>query len=229
MPASRRTPPRGSGTRGSQSGTRGPARGGTGERAGGATAWTGDPPRAAAGSGAGAGAGAGAASGAARPRFTGRAAILVLVLAALLVSYASSMRAYLDQRSHITALRASISGSNADIAALRREKQRWDDPAYVEAQARERFGWLPAGEIGYQVIGKDGKPLGRTSTLTDPAAASTVPRPLWWETAWESVVEAGNPRAYARKPAEEIGAPGRSRGGDRGGPSSGPSSGPSTP
>ena len=37
----------------------------------------------------------------ARPRFTGRAAILVLVVALLMMSYASSMRAYLDQRRHL--------------------------------------------------------------------------------------------------------------------------------
>ena len=43
-----------------------------------------------------------------RPRFTGRAAVLVLVLAVLTVSYASSLRAYLQQRSHIGDLKQQI-------------------------------------------------------------------------------------------------------------------------
>ena len=44
----------------------------------------------------------------ARPRFTGRAAVLVLVVALLMVSYASSMRAWLDQRHHLATLGAGL-------------------------------------------------------------------------------------------------------------------------
>src|SRR5688500_18324178 len=63
------------------------------------------------------------------PRFTGRAAVLVLVLAVLTVSYASSLRAYLQQRSHIGDLKAQIAEREASINDLEREKKRWDDPA----------------------------------------------------------------------------------------------------
>src|SRR3954471_1783711 len=87
-----------------------------------------------------------------RPRFTGRAAVLVLVVAGLMVSYASSFRAYLDQRHHVDQLEASIDRSRTEIAALQREKQRWDDPAYVVAQARARFAFGFPGEIGFQVL-----------------------------------------------------------------------------
>ena len=108
----------------------------------------------------------GAAAAAARPRFTGRAAILVLVLAVLTVSYASSMRAYLQQRAHIDELKTQIAQREVNIDELEREKRRWDDPAYVQAQARERFGYLmpgetsyvvEAGEVGDQRLGADGR------------------------------------------------------------------------
>src|SRR6478735_3119525 len=66
-----------------------------------------------------------AEAGATRSRLTGRAAILVLVLAVLTVSYASSLRAYLDQRAHITDLKEQIALRQADIAELEREKRRW--------------------------------------------------------------------------------------------------------
>ena len=88
-------------------------------------------------------------------------AILVVVLAVLVVSYASSMRAYLQQRSHIDDLRSQIATSQKDITALEREKGRWKDDAFVETQARERFGWVLPGETSYQVIDRDGKPLQR--------------------------------------------------------------------
>ena len=50
---------------------------------------------------------------AAQSRLTGRAAVLVLVLAVLTVSYASSLRAYLQQRSHIDDLKAQIAPREA--------------------------------------------------------------------------------------------------------------------
>jgi cell division protein FtsB len=137
----------------------------------------------------------------ARPRVTGRAAILVLVLAMLMVSYASSMRAYLEQRQHLAGLRADIASSEANIARLEREKKRWRDPAYVRTVAHERFGWVLPGEIGFQVLDANGKPLGHTDTLSDPSTVTEANRPLWWQSAWGSVVAAG------RKPVDQSDVP----------------------
>jgi cell division protein FtsB len=121
-------------------------------------------------------------------------AILVVVLALLVVSYASSMRAYLQQRSHINDLRAQIDTSERDILALEREKRRWEDPAYVETQARERFGWVLPGETSYQVIDRNGDPLERHDELTDPGSvARQVPEP-WWGRVYGTLEAADHPR-----------------------------------
>ena len=138
-----------------------------------------------------------------RPRLTGRAAILVLVLAVLMVSYASSMRAFLEQRQHLSNLRASIADSQKSIGELEREKKRWADPAYVELQARQRFGWVMPGEIGFQVIDENGKPLAEDGSLSDPDAVAEANQPLWWESAWGSVKAAGHPEEK-RPPADRI-------------------------
>src|SRR3954469_25875361 len=61
----------------------------------------------------------------ARARPTGRLAILVLVLAVLVVSYASSMRAFLQQRSEMQDLQAEIAQRQEHIDELAREKRRW--------------------------------------------------------------------------------------------------------
>ena len=127
-----------------------------------------------------------------RPRFTNRMAILVVVVAVLVVSYASSMRAYLEQRSHINDLRAQIASSERDITALEREKRRWQDDEYVETQARERFGWVMPGETSYQVIDRDGKPLEQGDELTDPdSVARSVPDP-WWDKVY-GIARGGRP------------------------------------
>ncbi len=122
-------------------------------------------------------------------------AVLVVVLAVLVVSYASSMRAYLQQRAHINDLHARIDSSQRDIKALEREKRRWQDDAYVETQARERFGWVMPGETGYQVIDRNGRPMERGDELTDPdSMAQAGPGP---------VVGQGLRNPRGRRPPEE--------------------------
>jgi cell division protein FtsB len=126
-------------------------------------------------------------------------AVLVVVLAVLVVSYASSMRAYLQQRAHIDDLRAQIDSSERDIALLEREKRRWDDDAYIETQARERFGWVMPGETSYQVIDRDGEPLERSDALTDPdSVARQAPDP-WWGKVYGTLEAADHPKVSSPK------------------------------
>jgi cell division protein FtsB len=142
-----------------------------------------------------------------RPRFTGRAAILVLVVAVLTVSYASSLRAYLQQRSHIADLKAQIAERSASIDDLEREKRRWNDPAYVQAQARARFGYLMPGQTSYVVLGEDGKPLESDTDLPDPSEVREREPEAWWSPVWKSTELAGNPPRHQAPPADEIEAP----------------------
>ena len=138
-------------------------------------------------------------------RFTGRAAVLVLVVAVLVVSYGSSMRAYLRQQHHLAALHTNIHHAKARIAVMQREKERWSDPHYVEARARARFGWVMPGEVGFQVIGRNGKLLDQTDSLGDVAPAPAAQQAAWWQQAWGSVVAAGDPPT--EKPATKQPAP----------------------
>ena len=131
----------------------------------------------------------------------------MLVLAVLMVSYASSLRAYFEQREHLASLRESITSSQGNIKDLKREKSRWRDPAYVEAQARARFGWVMPGEIGYQVIAENGEPLTKDDSLSDPGVGADGDQPLWWESAWGTVLAAGNPQDEPPPPVAQIRAP----------------------
>ena len=183
MAENRRKPPRGAGPRGRT----GPGRTPTSARQ----------PRLAA---------APAVRGAEKPRsrLTGRAAILVLVVAVLTVSYASSMRAFLQQRSHINALKAQIAEREASIDALETEKRRWDDPAYVEQQARQRLGYVMPGERTYLVLDENGQPLEPEASLADPDEVITTTPTAWYDDAWASVELAGHPPKPAKPPLTEI-------------------------
>jgi cell division protein FtsB len=144
------------------------------------------------------------AEGRKRPRFTGRAAILVVVLAVLAVSYASSLRAYLQQRSHISDLKEQIAERRDNIDDLQREKDRWEDPEYVKQQARLRIGYVMPGETSYVVLDEHGNPIEPESELSDPSTvARRTPDPVYSDV-WQSVKLAGDPPKQAPPPLSEI-------------------------
>ena len=127
--------------------------------------------------------------GARPPRLTHRAVVLGLVLLVLVISYASSLRAWLDQQQQIAAAQAEIDRTRAEVAALEREKRRWADDAYVEQQARERLAFVLPGETGYRVIAPDGETV---EVVPDPDPDPTYDEdPAWYTTLWRSSERAG--------------------------------------
>jgi cell division protein FtsB len=121
-------------------------------------------------------------------------AILVLVLAVLTVSFASSLKAYLQQRHDIDALRSEISERQQAIDSLEAQKDRWKDPAYLEQQARSQLGYVMPGQTAYVALDKNGKPIQPSSSLSDPSTVGEqTESKAWWSTVWSSVELAGNP------------------------------------
>ena len=124
-----------------------------------------------------------------RSPLTGRAAVLALVLAALVLSSIVPLRAYFSQRADLAELRAQTAGQEQRVAALKAAKQKWEDPAYVEAQARSRLKFVMPGEVGYVVLGPEEAP--------DPKAKKAVVASdkAWFGDLWGSVQEADAPDA----------------------------------
>ena len=115
----------------------------------------------------------------------------------LVGSYTSALHAWWDQRSEITAKQAEIVERREAIRELENTKRRYEDPAYIQQQARERFGWVMPGETGYQVIDRDGKPMERHDELTDPdSMAQQVPDP-WWGKVYGTLEAADHPKKKA--------------------------------
>ncbi len=144
---------------------------------------------------------AGAAAAAVRRRssLTTRAIALGVVLMVLVISYASSLRIYVSQRTHITATRQQIVEQQDTIGDLQAELAKWNDPDFVKAQARQRLGWVVPGETGYKVIGPDGKPLDGGVEIDTQGATVAEDQPAWWQTLWGSTRAADDP-APAPKP-----------------------------
>ncbi|HEY9563775.1 MAG TPA: septum formation initiator family protein, partial [Nocardioides sp.] len=107
---------------------------------------------------------------------------------------------------HEADLRSQIAETSKDIKALEREKRRWKDEAFIEAQARKRFGYVMPGETSYMVIDENGDPLDSPDELADPEAPPVEIPDAWWDTAWGSIEAAGNPEKTRRAntPAQKI-------------------------
>ncbi len=118
-----------------------------------------------------------------RPTLTGRAAILVLVLAALVVTLAIPLRAWMSQQAEIAALEADVAQSRERVESLRAELEDWEDPAFVIAQARSRLHFVFPGEVGYVVLGEDDRPI----VPEDERAADQAP---WYSRLWDSTLQA---------------------------------------
>ncbi|MGI5951777.1 MAG: FtsB family cell division protein [Brooklawnia sp.] len=141
-------------------------------------------------------------------RMTQRAIILGVVMVVLLVSYATTLRVYFNQQSHLAQARQQIAEHEASITELSDEVERWNDPAYVKIQARERLGWVVPGETGYRVIGPDGQPYGGGSQIGSAQLPEGEYAKTWWDRMWGSVAAADDPEPVDEPvPDEPIRAP----------------------
>ena len=130
-----------------------------------------------------------------RSNLTGRAAVLALVVCLLAISLAYPLREYLAQRGDIAGYRDKVTEQEARVAELRRLHARWSDPAYVEAQARERLHYVMPGETSYVVLEADDTPA--PDGAVEPATAAAARSP-WFTDLWRSVEVAGGTQKPTR-------------------------------
>lgn len=122
---------------------------------------------------------------------THRIIALVATAAVLLISFVSSYSVYLGQQRDMAEVRAEIAAHQTEITRLQDELQRWQDPAYVEAQARDRLGWVMPGEVGYRVIDADGNIIGGTVDTAIPE--QEAPQMIWYDALLTSLKDTDHP------------------------------------
>ncbi|MEO6942260.1 MAG: septum formation initiator family protein [Terrimesophilobacter sp.] len=99
-------------------------------------------------------------------RLSGFTIATLTVLVLTVVVLAPSLRIFVQQQQQIAQLRADLQAQKDGVKNLGDERARWDDPSYVEAQARERLNYVYPGEYSYLVIDdgstvttNDGQPI----------------------------------------------------------------------
>lgn len=126
---------------------------------------------------------------------TRRALVVISMVVLLALSYANSLRIYIGQQNDLAVAQEQIRERSERISRLQDELSRWNDPAYVKAQARERLGWVVPGETGFRVLGPDGKPLGGGVVIESEQKLPPGEHPeMWFDRLWASVQTADSPK-----------------------------------
>lgn len=77
--------------------------------------------------------------------------VLLLIVGALIV-LAPSLRVLVEQQNEIAALERRVAEQQAVVDELQTDIDRWQDPAYIEAQARDRLLYVYPGDITYLIV-----------------------------------------------------------------------------
>ena len=88
-------------------------------------------------------------------RLSGFALSMLLLLVAALVVLAPGLKTLIEQRQQITQLEQSVQDAQDAVDELEGEVDRWRDPAYIEAEARDRLYYVYPGDITFLVIGDE--------------------------------------------------------------------------
>ena len=132
--------------------------------------------------GAGVGGTASQRGDAGRPRFTGRAAVLAVVLCAVALSLAYPVREYLAQRRQIDALLAQRAQIGQHLHRLELQQQKLKSPAFIEQLARDRLHMCLPTQMCYVII----DPSGHRGKDVEARRAATP----WYGRLWSSVQQA---------------------------------------
>ncbi|HEX4401756.1 MAG TPA: septum formation initiator family protein [Galbitalea sp.] len=116
--------------------------------------------------------------------------IMILALLVLgVIVLAPSLKLLIQQRSQIAGLEKSVAQQKKAVSSLKGQVARWDDPAYIEAQARNRLLFVFPGEYSYLVIPEPGDDL---SSGTAPISKHIQTTKIdWVQALTSSVLRAG--------------------------------------
>ena len=134
-------------------------------------------------------------------RFSGFSVIMLVVIVLFVVVLAPNLKTLIQQEQQISSLQKQVANQKADVDSLGDDVARWNDPAYIEAQARDRLLYVYPGEYSYLVMN------GTTPTSTTPKTGSGSaitkkiqnPQVDWVSGMTASVFDAGLTTAPAAK------------------------------
>ena len=109
-------------------------------------------------------------------RLSGFSFVMLGILIVAVSVLAPGLRVLVEQQQQIAALEQAVAAQEAEVGELQQQLDRWADPAYVVAQARDRLLFAYPGESSYLVIAAPDE--GRESGL--PVSAQVQATQVDW-------------------------------------------------
>ncbi|AMM20225.1 hypothetical protein AX769_08675 [Frondihabitans sp. PAMC 28766] len=139
-------------------------------------------------------------------RFSGFSLLMLIIIVLFVIVLAPSLRTLIQQQQQISSLQSQVQKQKSDVGDLKSDVARWNDPAYIEAQARDRLLYVYPGEYSYLVMDPTAS-SGTTATTTPQGSqiSKTIQTPKvdWVQAMTSSVLDAG----LTNQPASKLVAP----------------------
>ena len=134
--------------------------------------------------------------------------VLAMVVIGVM-TLAPRVQTWFEQRQAIAEARAALEAAKSEVAQMQVERKRWEDPAYIKSQARDRLYYVMPGEVSFLVMDADGVDtsdvsgtvgalLAEQKNNAEISADITQTRDNWVDALLETVIRAG-----IEQPAEE--------------------------
>jgi len=124
--------------------------------------------------------------------------VLALIATLAFILVFPTARLYSAQQVEKARLVAAVEAAKARAEYLQAELDRWEDPAFIKAQARKRLSYVMPGETSYRVSDPENAPVVPTSAPPAPSPDPTVVEPAnaerapWYFELWDSTIQAGS-------------------------------------
>lgn len=104
----------------------------------------------------------------------------ILILLAIIVT--PTLRGYLQQRSQIESLTQQVEQQHAQVKKLEATKKQWQDPKFIEQQARSELMFVKPGQTLTVYVDSKGHAHDAGPAIAPPGA-----RNPWYGQLWNSV------------------------------------------
>ncbi len=122
-------------------------------------------------------------------RLSGFALTVLALIVAALVVLAPQLKTLVEQRQQIAQLEAEVERAQQELDEIDAEVARWSDPAYIEAQARDRLYYVYPGDTAYLLLDDRDAPVAPDEQPISDSIQTT--RVDWMSALLSSVYAAG--------------------------------------
>ncbi len=136
-------------------------------------------------------------------------AVLVMIVLGIF-TLAPQVQLWFEQRQAISDLQSQVQARKDALKEMQVQRNRWNDPSFVRAQARNRLFYVMPGEVSYVVMdanvvsdadvtGTVGEALAAKTNYTDITTKISATKNDWMGSLVETVVRAGVEKPLAAK------------------------------